>query len=232
MMKTDFDRYKDRYREAVQKSIAFAGQDVDFFTEVKAGHLIGLAERYVGDPKNLRVLDVGSGVGLTDCLLATSFGALYGVDIAEGVVEKAAQTNPSVDYQVYDGKVLPFSNNFLDIVFAICVMHHVPPSAWENFIREMQRVTKRHGLVVVFEHNPLNPLTRLAVNRCEFDADAVLLRAGRMKDLLTSNGLRIVERRYILFFPFRGVIFGNIERGVKWLPLGAQYYVAGRKLDT
>ena len=227
----DFTYYKDRYQEEVQESIAFMGQDLDFFTEVKARYLIDLAKRHLGDPNRLSVLDVGCGVGLTDRYLITSLGALYGVDLSGGVIEKAAQANPSVHYRVYDGKILPFSDHSIDLVFAIGVMHHVPPASREDFIREMKRVTRNGGLVVIFEHNPLNPLTRHAVNRCVFDTDAVLLGQRETRDLLLGTGLHLLEQAYILFFPFRLPIFTTIERRLKWLPLGAQYYVVGKKPD-
>ena len=41
----------------------------------------------------------------------------------------------------------------------------------------MRRVVRPGGLLCIIEHNPFNPLTRLAVVRCEFDRDAVLLPA-------------------------------------------------------
>ena len=37
------------------------------------------------------------------------------------------------------------------------------------------------------KHNPLNPLTRLVVSRCEFDRDAVLLTAKAAKRLLRGS---------------------------------------------
>ena len=227
----DLSRYKDRYREAVQDSIAFLGRDLDFFTEVKARYLIDLANRRLGDPKRISVLDVGCGIGQTDRFLTANLGALYGVELSEGLIEKAAQANPAAHYRVYDGKILPFSDNTMDLVFAICVMHHVPPASWEDFVREMKRVTKIGGLVVVFEHNPLNPLTRHAVNRCAFDTNAVLIGLDKMRRLFLGSGLHLLEQRYILFFPFRWWVFASIERRLKWLPLGAQYYVVGKKLD-
>lgn len=227
----DFSHYKDNYREQVQGSIAFSGQDVEFFTEVKARHLIDLAKKYLGDPGELSTLDVGCGVGLTDRFLAPHLGALYGVDLSEGVIEKAAQTNPSAQYQVYDGRTLPFPDNVMDLVFAICVLHHVPPPSWENFVREMKRVTTNRGLVVVFEHNPLNPATRRAVGSCAFDINAVLLRRRSTRELFLRSRLYLLEQRYIVFFPFRSAIFSRLERRLGWLPIGAQYFVVGKKLD-
>lgn len=203
---------------------------MDFFIEVKARYLCKIAKKYFGNRQKLSVLDVGCGVGLTDLFLNNKFDELYGVDISEGVIEKAALTNPSVFYQVYDGKHLPFSEDSLDMVFAICVMHHITPTAWLDMVREFRRVTKTGGLVVIFEHNPINPLTRRVVNYCKFDANAVLLSISEVKSLIINSGLSLVESSYILFFPFRSSIFVSLDYILRWLPLGAQYFVLGRKL--
>jgi len=203
---------------------------VDFFIEVKARCLCRIAKKYFGDLQKLSVLDVGCGVGMTDRFLSNQFDALYGVDISGGVIEKAAIINPSVFYQVYDGKRLPFSENSMDIVFAICVMHHIAPPAWADMVREFRRVTKTGGLVVIFEHNPFNPLTRRVVNTCKFDANVVLLKNSTAKSLIIKNGLSLVESSYILFFPFRLPLFTRLDCMLRWLSLGAQYYVSGRKL--
>src|SRR5207248_6423747 len=103
------------------------------------------------------------------------------------------------------------------------------PANWRSFVEELARVTKRGGLVVVIEHNPLNPLTRLAVSRCDFDEGAVLLRARQTRRLLAEAGLTVAEARYIAFFPWRGRILRLAESRLGRLPLGAQYAVAGAK---
>ena len=56
---SEFDRVGDRYDELVQRSISFSGRDRGFFLEAKAERLVELARR-LGDPTDLRVLDVGS----------------------------------------------------------------------------------------------------------------------------------------------------------------------------
>jgi SAM-dependent methyltransferase len=225
----DFGSRKDTYRNEVQKSIAFAGQDLDFFVELKAEYLLDIARRRLGDPKSLSFLDVGCGLGLTDEYLKGEVGTVHGIDVAEGVVERAHERNPWARYDVYDGARAPFVDEFFDLTFAICVLHHVTPASWPSFVDELARVTKRGGLVVVIEHNPLNPLTRLAVSRCEFDGDAVLLRARRTRRLLAGAGLKVAEAAYIAFVPWRGRILRQAERGLSRLPLGAQYAIAGAR---
>ena len=230
VINTDFNDFQDCYKEQLQNAISFIGQDLDYFTEVKARYLCEIAKKYLGNTRNLSVLDLGCGVGLTDRFLNTEFRKLYGIDISEGIIEKAALTNPSVCYQVYDGKRIPFTEESMDIVFTVCVMHHISPSVWLDMIREFHRVLKKGGLLVIFEHNPFNPLTRRVVNNCKFDADAVLLTQYAVKNLINDIGLNLVEGSYILFFPFRGPVFSILDRILRWLPLGAQYYVVGRKV--
>jgi SAM-dependent methyltransferase len=116
----------------------------------------------------------------------------------------------------------------MDFVFTINVMHHIPPEHWGQFIKEMQRVTRKNGIAAIFEHNPLNPLTKLAVSKCELDRDAVLLTKRKMKSLFIHK-FKLMDEAYILFFPFKNNIFRSIETMLKWIPLGAQYYICGRK---
>lgn len=225
----DFNEYTEGYSDRVNKAVSFSGKEHDFFLEAKARHLIGIAQRHFSRTSGLAVLDVGCGVGLMERFLAPHFGKLQGVDIATESIEEARRNAPGVQFQEYDGSTLPFGDGEFDIAFAVCVVHHVPPARWERFLAEMLRVVKPGGLIALFEHNPWNPLTRLVVSRCEFDRDAVLLTAGTARRLLRGIGLRSTEHRYILFLPWRTRIYGAFERAFSWLPLGAQYYILGKK---
>ncbi len=225
----NFNEYTDGYSRLVSEALSFSGKEHDVFLEAKARHLIEIARRHFGRTSGLAVLDVGCGIGLMDRFLAPHFEKLWGVDVAAEAIQAARQNVPGVQFLEYGGSALPFGDGELDIAFAVCVLHHVPPADWERFLAEMLRVVKPGGIVVLFEHNPLNPLTRLVVSRCEFDHDAVLLTANTAKRLLHKVGLRLVERRYILFLPWRTRAYRVFERALSWLPLGAQYYILGKK---
>ncbi len=226
--RADFERHKETYRQEIQKSISFIGQDLDFFTRVKVNCLLDLTRRYVGDPTRLKILDVGCGVGITDRYLTGHFKKLDGIDLSPGVVRKAKSLNPKGSYRHYAGKTLPYPSGSIDVTFAVCVMHHVAPEGLSRFASEAARVTKKDGLIVIFEHNPLNPLTQIAVSRCEMDNDAILLGMGKVQRLLVENA-HIVESNYILFTPFQAPFFRSLDRYLGWLPFGAQYYVAAKK---
>lgn len=225
----DFESYKDTYRQKIQESIKFAGQDLDFFTEVKVRNLMGLTRRHLGKPEGLTILDVGCGVGITDFHLTGHYKKLHGIDLGKGIIRKAAALNPKASYLSYAGKKLPYRTGSMDVTFAICVMHHVPRDQIASFAHEMVRVTKKGGLIAVFEHNPWNPLTLRAVSTCDLDEDAILLRRTQVAHLLEGAGAAVVEKEYILFTPFRGAFFELLDRWLGFVPLGAQYFVAARK---
>ncbi len=224
----EFDAYRDRYREAVEESIAFAGAGLDFFTSAKAKALLDLAAKRIGTPAELSFLDVGCGPGETDRFLAGRVGLLAGVDISPEMVERAREQNPWAEYRHYtEGEPIPYPDAAFDISFAVCVIHHVEAAERSAMIAEIARTTRRGGLVVVFEHNPYNPLTRRAVSGCEFDRDAVLLPRHEAKRLLEGAGLERVGGRYMVFFSRDSAPLRRIERGLGWVPLGAQYVVSG-----
>jgi len=228
--RVDFNEYAASYQEDLQNSISFSGADIELFSEIKAELMVDVAGRRVGASEKLDVLDVGCGVGETAAFLNGRFANFYGVDIAEESVALAAAEHPWATYRHYEeGDPLPFDPESFDLAYTLCVVHHVPLDQRPGLIEDMKRVVRPGGIVVVFEHNPFNPLTRLAVSRCAFDADAVLISRRRTTRLLADAGLEPVESPYVVFFPRRGDRLRAIERRLGWLPLGAQYYVAARK---
>jgi SAM-dependent methyltransferase len=227
VQRADFEAFKDKYGQEIQKSIDFIGQDFEFFIRRKAEILTRLVEQELGDPKKFKVLDVGCGIGLTDQHLTGHFKKVFGVDLSRGVVKKAAALNPKGSYKAYPGGKLPHPSNSMDVTFAICVLHHVEPVERDLFLSELARVTRKGGLVMIFEHNPLNPLTRVAVSRCDMDKDAHLVGLGATSGLLTSGRLQVFKKEYIFFSPW--TFLSGLDGLLGWLPLGAQYFVAARK---
>jgi SAM-dependent methyltransferase len=220
---TRFDEYSDSYREEIEDAISFAGAGLDLYTRLKADVLLDVGSR-VGAPERLAFLDVGCGIGETDRFLEDRVARLTGVDVAPRALERARSRNPWADYRDFEeGQPLPVDDESFDVCFVICVLHHVARDHRASLISEMRRACRPGGLVALFEHNPLNPLTRRAVNGCEFDRDAELLTRSDAVDLLSAAALPDPECRYIVFFPREGRLLRRIERRLGWLPLGAQY---------
>jgi SAM-dependent methyltransferase len=238
----EFDRHKETYRTEIDRAVSFSGQSHDFFTRVKAEYLIDiLKEIQKSRPERpsgvlpIEVLDIGCGHGHIHPYLVQPDVPLklHAIDVAATVVEEARRLNPTVEYESYEGDWLPYPDQSFDVAYTIAVMHHVPPAQWPAFLQEMRRVVRPGGLVVIFEHNPINPLTQWIVRTCPIDENAVLLNCRKLTKLVAQARLVGIEGRYILFTPLDGPRYRKFDKMIGWLPLGAQYYVSARvPLDT
>ena len=220
-----FDSYRLNYGEAVQCSIGFSGLKHDFFLVAKADLLrrvvVERGLRHGGS--GVRALDVGCGIGSLHPYLEGAFDCLDGCDISQESILRASQDNPHVSYRACNTPNLPYGHGAFDLAFASCVVHHVPPASWLEFLREMRRVVRPGGVACIIEHNPYNPLTRLAVFRCPFDQDAVLLSAAQTASLFQEAGFRNIRSEHFLLLPSARPFARKVERALASLPLGAQY---------
>lgn len=221
-----FDSYRDNYRDVVQSSIDFSGLSHSFFMRAKVDLLRELIARRL-EPKKPAMLDVGCGVGSLHPMLRRIVGRVSGIDVSSESIAQARADNPEGDYRAFDGNSFPFDDGSFDLVTAICVLHHVAPVARRHLINEMRRVARPGGLICIIEHNPFNPLTRLAVARCEFDRDAILLGAGSARRLLAASGLRETGATHFLLLPWETKPARRIEGTLSKIPLGAQYAAFG-----
>jgi ubiquinone/menaquinone biosynthesis C-methylase UbiE len=226
-MHAPFDKYDKSFGAVVQSSIDFSGLPHSFFTAAKVDALREVIAARLHGMHNLHMLDVGCGVGEFHPFVRGMFDRLCGADVSAASIAQARIRNPEVQYESYVGETLPYDRATFDLSIAICVLHHVPPPQRVGFLREMRRVVRPGGLVCLIEHNPLNPLTRLAVARCEFDRDAVLLHAGRARALMADAGLRDARSHYFLLLPSAAPLARRVEHGLCRIPLGAQYIVGG-----
>jgi SAM-dependent methyltransferase len=226
---TEFDRYAVGYRDTVNDAVGIAGVDVDQLAGYKARLLLGLVEQRLGDPGACKVLDVGCGIGLVAAELAAGVSELHGIDTSERSVRQAARAVPAARFQHFAGDRIPHADEAFDLVFADCILHHVPPPTRAAFVREMARVTRPGGLLALIEHNPLNPATRYMVSRCAFDGDAVRLGPATGARLLAGAGLEPGGHPYVAVSPWRSAFVERVEQRLGWRPAGAQYYIWATK---
>jgi SAM-dependent methyltransferase len=226
---SEFDAYSETYSSAVNRSIAFSGLSVDFFARVKADYLVDIMKKLHSRSALAELLDLGCGVGNYHSLLTGRVGRIEGVDVSEACIAVARRFHPAVKYSLFDGLHLPHADNIFDVVYTVCVLHHVPVATRPGLVREAWRVLRPGGLFVIFEHNPVNPLTHYAVSNCEFDKDAILLSRHQSETLMNDSGFREVTSRFILTIPAAGSILRRIDRLFSRIPIGAQYYTVGRR---
>jgi SAM-dependent methyltransferase len=232
--KAEFDKFADEYREVHSRNIRASGEEPEFFAEYKVLDTAQLAAK-LGLGPSPKILDFGAGIGNSVPFFARHMpGArLTCLDVSQKCLQVAMERFPGLaDYRLFDGQALPFPDASFDLVFTACVFHHIPEAEHEGLLREMRRVLRPGGMFLIFEHNPRNPLTLSAVKSCVFDENAQLIDATTLRRRVRAAGFAAVQSAYRIFFPgiLRQLRF--IEPLLKWLPLGAQYYVVGRRHEV
>jgi len=101
--------------------------------------------------KNLRVLEVGCGLG-TDGAQFARAGAIYtGIDLTDAAIDLARRRFELFQlpgtFRVADAERLDFPDNTFDIVYSHGVLHHTPDTA--AAVREVHRVLRPGGKAVV-----------------------------------------------------------------------------------
>ena len=228
MDKAEFDKFAEQYRVMHAANIAISGETPDFFAEYKVRDVARLVRQRSMPSRPSRILDFGAGIGTSVPYFRKYFpeANLTCVDVSTKSLELGeSRFHGDAEFVAFDGKVLPFDPDTFDIVFAACVFHHIGDDEHVSLLREMMRVLSRGGLAVIFEHNPLNPLTVHAVNTCSFDENAQLISAVALKRKFESAGFDGACYRYRIFFPHFLRMLRPLEQVMTWLPLGAQYYV-------
>lgn len=228
MQRSEFDKFAREYAALHRTNIAISGEGPEYFAEYKIRELrevsagLGLL-RGAG-----RILDFGAGVGGSVEHFRRHFPAasLTCVDVSVDSLRIAAgRFAGQAGFVAFDGEQLPFVDGSFDCVFSACVFHHIEPGRHIALLAELRRVLHPGGLLMIFEHNPLNPLTVHAVNTCPFDENAILIRAGLFRQSLISAGFAGAAACFRIFFPHALRALRPLEGWLKWLPLGAQYYV-------
>ena len=121
----------------------------EFLANWDANFYAKYADTLKPDAPGGRALDVGCGVGQVVGRLSEAGYEAWGVDISEPNIERSRKFSERC--LLYDGTTLPFPDNHFDAVGALNVLEHVEKP--EAFIKELVRVTKPGGKVVVSSPN-------------------------------------------------------------------------------
>lgn len=209
-----FDRCAKTYNELMDASVRFSGEDWRYFAEYK----ITCLKRF-GYGKTTRVLDFGCGTGNLTSLLCDHFGEVAGIDPSCESLARAREVASRATFWSHPDMA---ADSHFDVSVLAGVLHHVPLADRVCVVKQAMSKLRVNGRIVVFEHNPMNPLTRIAVEKCQFDDDAVLLRPSEVRSVLLSAGCSDIRQDYIVFFPKCLAWFRSLELHLRWLPVGAQ----------
>ena len=193
--------------------------------EYQAEYKVRLLKNHLSPGGNgLNVLDFGCGVGLSLSYLLEQFSGskIFATDVSEVSLDIVRAQFPQVTIV---GSALNAVEKF-DIIFISTVLHHITGSTRVEILKNLRANLKPDGRLVVIEHNTYNPLTRQIVSNCPMDADAELISMRDIKKLLgAACGFKIRETGYCSFFPEPLKELVKLDRVLKKIPLGGQYFV-------
>lgn len=115
-------------------------------------------EKYINRPiskiipldfRDKKVLDFGCGTGSNVQLFRTA-QQYVGVDVDADRIAHARTQYPQLSFFVAD-KTLPFPSEHFDYIFIIAVLHHIDDVALVSIMRELFRVLRVGGEIVVLE---------------------------------------------------------------------------------
>jgi SAM-dependent methyltransferase len=133
--------HQDTYTHNEEYAEFLANWDANFYAKY--------ADTLKPDAPGGSALDVGCGVGQVVGRLTQAGFEAWGVDVSEPSIARARKFSERC--LLYDGTTLPFPDARFDSVGALNVLEHVEQP--EAFIKELVRVTKPGGKIVISSPN-------------------------------------------------------------------------------
>lgn len=223
-MKQEFDEYIESYRSNCDKALRLSGESSAFFAEYKAKKLAEWLPEKVTQ-KSAKILDFGCGDGEMTNFVQQTFpnAKLYGTDPSPKSIEQAKNSFKNIQFSINsdENTSLCYESKTFDVIFSAGVFHHIPFEKHESYIRELIRIMRPGGSLVIFELNPLNPLTVLTFKRNPIDKYAKMMWPGYTKKLLKNHGKAVTK--FYCFYPKIFKFLRFTEPYLTKFPLGALY---------
>jgi ubiquinone/menaquinone biosynthesis C-methylase UbiE len=158
------------------------------------------------------VLDIGCGTGTLAIAAAGHVGpqgSVSGIDASTEMIararRKAANARVRVTFELAPAERLPFSDGRFDLVLSTLMLHHLPRITRQQCAREVRRVLKPGGRILVVDfgrpqarHGLLAHFHRHGHVAVE-DVQAVLTDAGL--DVIRSGAVGIRDLQFVLAQP-------------------------------
>ena len=109
-----------------------------------------------------RVLELGSGPGLTTDWLAKMVGALTALEVDRNDAAELARRRPDIQVVNASATKIPLSDATFDVVVCFTVLHHLPDAAAQNALFAEARRVLRSGGIFAGSDSQWGPLFALA----------------------------------------------------------------------
>ncbi len=174
--------------------------------EIILGPMRSKAAELLSLPKKSKILDVATGTGSLAITLAKKECQVTGVDLSPDMLrlaKKKVLPNLNVKFFNLDATNLPYPSHSFDGASVSFGLHDMPPEIGHKVLKEMRRVTKRGGSILVADH--LEPsshwfaqLLHPIIRKYETPNYIPFTHTG-LVNILKKAGLRVSTKRYWLW---------------------------------
>jgi ubiquinone/menaquinone biosynthesis C-methylase UbiE len=168
----NFHWQTDGYFSAYSAEVYELGVELLFrgTADVMRRQIIPPITRFLKTEKATRLLDVACGTGRTLHQIARSHPALklWGIDLSPAYVKVAKQRARGAAIAEENAEHMPFADGAFDIVTSVYLFHELPRNARRNVVREMHRVLRPGGLLVIEDSAQLAESGEIATALREF----------------------------------------------------------------
>ncbi len=161
-----------------------------------------------------KILDVATGTGKQAFAFAKKGHDVIGIDLSEDMLKIAKKNNayPNLRFEEADATKLPFKNNCFDVSCISFALHDMPLSIGEKVIKEMVRVTKPKGIIMIIDYDlPEKKLKRFLIYHFINSFDSKYYPefiTSDFEEMIKKSGIEIKDKRSVLF----GV--GRVLKGI------------------
>jgi demethylmenaquinone methyltransferase/2-methoxy-6-polyprenyl-1,4-benzoquinol methylase len=154
---------------------------------------------------NAKVLDVATGAGRQAKAFAEKGCRVIGIDLNKDVIKWNIERNknPNISFMASDATATPFKDNEFDVSSAAFVLHEFPVHIREKVLREMIRVTRPQGFIIIVDFAlPVNPVSKLftyQIIKIFEDPPYDGFVHTDLKDFLSELGVTVSKEKSVLF---------------------------------
>lgn len=172
-----------------QKYVKVSPAGGDTSTPLNLQKRLTVIKQYAGTLANTKIIDCGCGAGEYLFALSDLGADVWGIEYEEGKIAKFQEKHRHLSDRVISGDIekINFDDNSFDLALLNEVLEHVPDD--KQTLREIYRILKPGGLLILFSPNRIYP----------FETHGVYRKGSKKK-----------IPHYIPFIPYIPVNIGNL----------------------
>ncbi len=164
--------------------------------------------------KPIKILDFGAGSGLLANFMQNAFfnSKVIAVDTDIQKIKIIIDNYPAIK-AIHVKNNLPFADNSFDLIYTANTFHHIAKNKQEFWLRELFRVLKKDGKLIILELNPFNLKALYSFKHNPNEKQAQLINPYAFRKKLKQFGKPTLQFHYL----------NQKSRIIQKMPFGAIY---------